>query len=332
MIFAELLRILSSMGSIFLKVWPYLLVSIPLAVAVRISPAGELLKKTLGKKPYTGILFATLVGSISPLCSCTVIPVIYSLLVAGVPLGAVMAFWIASPSMDVEILFLSAGSLGWPLAIWRFASTFALSLLAGVITHILFTKGFFKEGILKKEPEKILKTEEKLFVEEKLKPVSSQQKVSPLFLKTVTTSCCGVKPVKKKSLSERIFRESIASLLFVGKFMVLAYFLETLIILYLPQEWIVALLAKKNILTLIIAALAGIPLYTTNLAALGIISGLLQKGMNEGAAIAFLIAGPTTTLPAMSAVFGIAKRRVFLVYLAIIFFGAIGFGALKLIF
>lgn len=245
MILTELLRILTSMGSIFLKVWPYLLVSIPLAVAVRISPAGELLKKTLGKKPYTGILFATLVGSISPLCSCTVIPVIYSLLVAGVPLGAVMAFWIASPSMDVEILFLSAGSLGWPLAIWRFASTFALSLLAGFITHILFTKGFFKEGVLKKEPEKILKTEEKSLVEEKLKPVSSQQKASSLFLKTVTTSCCGPKPVKEKSLSERIFRESIASLMFVGKFMVLAYFLETLIILYLPQEWIVALLSKK---------------------------------------------------------------------------------------
>ena len=56
-------------------------------------------------------------------------------------------------------------------------------------------------------------------------------------------------------------------------------------------------------------------MYTTNLTSLGLIVGLLQRGMSGGAALAFLIGGAVTTLPAMSAVFGIVRWRVFVLYL-----------------
>ncbi|MFZ0546380.1 MAG: permease [Candidatus Promineifilaceae bacterium] len=68
-------------------------------------------------------------------------------------------------------------------------------------------------------------------------------------------------------------------------------------------------------------------MYLNNLAALPIVSGLLAQGMHSGAAIAFLIAGPVTTIPAMTAVWGVVSRRVFALYLALGLGGAIVLGS-----
>ncbi len=81
----------------------------------------------------------------------------------------------------------------------------------------------------------------------------------------------------------------------VVKFMALAFFLEALIILYVPQEWITTALGQKNPLAIATAAILGVPTYTSSLTALPMISGLLTQGMNPAAALAFLVAGPTTT-------------------------------------
>jgi uncharacterized protein len=70
----------------------------------------------------------------------------------------------------------------------------------------------------------------------------------------------------------------------------------------------------------------GVPLYLSNISALPIVSGLLTQGMQPGAAIAFLIAGPVTTVPAMTAVWGIARRQVFVLYLAVGLLGALAAG------
>ena len=114
----------------------------------------------------------------------------------------------------------------------------------------------------------------------------------------------------------------------VAKFMALAFFLEALIILYIPSDWIAGLLGQQNQGAILMAALIGVPVYTTELTALPLVSGLLAQGMNPGAALAFLIAGPTTTLPAMAAVWGLTRRRVFFLYLSFVFVGAIVFGYL----
>jgi hypothetical protein len=110
------------------------------------------------------------------------------------------------------------------------------------------------------------------------------------------------------------------------KFMALAFLLEALIVLYVPSAWIVTWLGGQNSWAIISAALIGVPVYTTELAALPLIGGLLTQGMDPGAALAFLIAGPTTTLPAMAAVWGLVSRRVFALYVGFSLFGAILMG------
>ena len=114
--------------------------------------------------------------------------------------------------------------------------------------------------------------------------------------------------------------------------MALAFLINALIVFCLPADLFNGILANNGPFSVVIAALIGIPVYTSNITALPLVSGLLAIGMNPGAALAFLIAGPVTTLPAMSAVWGLVSRKVFLLYLVIPFTGAIVFGWLYTVF
>jgi uncharacterized membrane protein YraQ (UPF0718 family) len=84
----------------------------------------------------------------------------------------------------------------------------------------------------------------------------------------------------------------------------------------------------KNPMAIATAAVLGVPTYTSSLTALPMISGLLTQGMNPAAALAFLIAGPTTTLPAMAAVWPLVARRVFVIYVSFALLGAVLMGFL----
>ena len=368
----------------FLHIWPYLLITIPLAVAVQMSGASKYIRRAFETRPLTAILLATIVGAFSPFCSCGVIPVIASLLISGVPLAPVMSFWIASPSMDPEIFFLSVGMIGWKLAIWRLAATLFLSLAAGFITHILMQNGWLGKEILRsRKVTKVQRTTEFLKkswqrlkggfasvwpAERVFPPVIPNQRsqlqyvpiissakpetiASCSWCSTGTTALIGSAPEKLELVSapspenalgsgqqdcgcdgttntflQRLAKETLSATAMVIKFMALAFFLEALIILYVPQEWITAALGRNNLLAITTAALLGIPTYTSSLTALPMISGLLTQGMNPAAALAFLIAGPTTTLPAMAAVWPLVARRVFVLYVSFALVGAVLMG------
>ncbi len=354
----------------FLHIWPYLLVTVPLAVAVRMSGASKYIGRAFQARPLAAIFLATAVGAFSPFCSCSVIPVVATLLIGGVPLAPVMSFWIASPSMDPEIFFLSVPMLGWELAVGRLAATLILSLSAGLLTHLAVQQGWLGENILKTgQPTSVRSSWNLLKAGWRRLKAGLKASTSPILGFTaggampagqaiccdsanigVTESCqpvtassvasassCGgghggagsscaiTRPV---SFRRRLFEETWRATVMVAKFMALAFLLEALIILYVPSAWIAGLLGSHNRWAIINAALIGVPVYTTELAALPMVSGLLAQGMNPAAALAFLIAGPTTTLPAMAAVWGLVTRRVFVLYLSFSLVGAIGLGYL----
>ncbi len=95
--------------------------------------------------------------------------------------------------------------------------------------------------------------------------------------------------------------------LFLGKWLSLAFLVEALIVHYLDPAWIAAALGGDQPFAIPLATAIGIPLYTSGVAAIPITEGLLASGMSPGAALAFLIAGPVTTVPAMLAVWALVK-------------------------
>ena len=103
--------------------------------------------------------------------------------------------------------------------------------------------------------------------------------------------------------------------LFLGKWLLIAYLLESLIVHYIDPTWISAALGKNQAFSIPFATAIGIPVYTSGVGAIPIVEGLLKSGMSHGAALAFLIAGPVTTIPAMTAVFALVKRQTFAIYL-----------------
>ncbi len=346
----DLHYILNFIGEGFLNIWPYLLISIPLAVVIRVTDASQYIQRIFTGHPVKMILLATVVGAFSPFCACSVIPVIASLLVAGVPLAPVMSFWIASPSMDPEIFFLSVGVLGWDLAVARVVATLLLSLVGGFITLRLDQQYFFSHGILRDKRSKLSWTwRDILQAVANLLPRPATPMHSIVSLASIevtpTGAACGVGSTQSIDCGcndscstetlevdsthvrrKQIITESVSVTWMLVQFMVFAFLLEAIILLYVPQKSIIKLVGEDNPLSIIIMALVGIPVYTTNLTALPLISGLLEQGLAPGAALTFLIAGPTTTIPAMSAVYGITKRRVFVVYLGLTFVGAVLLG------
>ncbi len=338
----------------FLHVWPYILITIPLAVIVNVSGISRFIKKAFMAKPLVAIFLSTIVGAFSPFCSCGVIPIISALLIGGVPLAPVMSFWLASPSMDPEIFFLSVSQLGLNLAVWRMVGTFIISLGGGYITYALVKSKWIGSEILRiekrytdrnifKNPVKVLKSmlnpeplitavssgscscteKEKFRGKESLSredPCSSKSSIgNPVSAKSSYSS----QNKEKTDMKKRILLEIRKSTLMILKFMLLAYFLEALISFYLPTELISSLLGNNNKFAITVSAFIGVPLYTTNITALGLVGGLLNQGMSPAAALAFLIGGATTTVPAMAAVYGLVKKRVFILYVGFALGGAL---------
>ena len=354
--FNQTLQIASFIAGAFWHIWPYLLITIPLSVAVRMSGASRYISRAFQAQPVIAIFLATAVGAFSPFCSCGVIPVIAALLIGGVPLAPVMSFWLASPSMDPEIFFLSVATLGWELAVWRMGVTLVLSLSAGFITHLIVGRGWLGHQFLRRQPTTTAPSTWTIVkngwgrLKDSLTPAPALSFAAGGASQAASVVCCTASEETRQtsdqsasscgstlesscnaaptSFRRRLLSETWSATTLVAKFMLLAFFLEALIELYVPSEWITGLLGSGNPWAIPTAALIGVPVYTSNLAALAMVGGLLTQGMNPAAALTFLIAGPTTTIPAMAAVWGLTTRRVFVLYILFSLLGAVVLGYL----
>lgn len=309
------------------EVWsvlPAFAISIVLATLIYALRLDGLIRRAVEARIGLAVVLATTVGAFSPLCGCTVVPVIRGLLRSGVPLAPVMSFWIASPTMGPATFALTASMLGWPLAIARVAATLVLSLGAGYLTIAMVRWRLLGDDVLRQTPTTTIR---------RLPVIAGGSDA-----KIGVPSCC--EPAARSSCSASSTRASFGQRFRtipwptagrqmaveswrLGKWLLLAFFLEALIVRYLPQAAIAGVLGEGSRFAVALAALIGIPLYLNNVAALPIVSGLLAQGMQPGAAVAFLIAGPVTTVPAMSAVWGVVTWRVFALYVSVSLVGAV---------
>ena len=110
---------------------PFFALAIGFAAYTRATKSDVLMVKVFSGNPVRAIIFAALVATISPFCSCGIIPLITTMLGAGVPLAPVMAFWIASPIMDPEMFILTAAGIGIHFAFAKTLAAISMGLFAG---------------------------------------------------------------------------------------------------------------------------------------------------------------------------------------------------------
>ena len=122
---------------------------------------------------------------------------------------------------------------------------------------------------------------------------------------------------------ERFVRDSLGTGGFLLKWLTVAFLAESLMMAYVPAESVAAVLGGDSAFAIPLAAVVGVPAYMNGYAAIPLISGLLEMGMSNGAALAFATAGAVSCIPAAIAVWALVRRSVFVLYLALGLGGAI---------
>ncbi|QIE57060.1 permease [Pikeienuella piscinae] len=302
----EALRpVTTQMAESFISTLPFLLFAVLATAYLRAANAEGLVAKAFTGKPARMVVLAALVGGLSPFCSCQVIPFIAALLAMGAPLPAVMAFWLASPLMDPPMFAITTGALGLDFAIAKSIAAVGIGLFGGFGVMALARSAVFADP---------------------LRPDGMAGK----------SSCCS----KKSPFGERpvwafwreegrapIFRKSfVENGLFLGKWLLLAYLLEAAMLRWVPAEAIGGLLGgggAGGLGSILLAATLGAPAYLNGYAAAPLAAGLIEQGMNPGAAMSFLIAGGVTCIPAAVAVYSLVRPRVFTAYFGFAVAGAV---------
>ncbi|MYK32238.1 MAG: permease, partial [Boseongicola sp. SB0670_bin_30] len=115
----------------------------------------------------------------------------------------------------------------------------------------------------------------------------------------------------------------IENALFLGKWLMLAYMIEALMLAYVPAEMIAGILGGEGVVPVLLGAIVGAPAYLNGYAAVPLVDALLAQGMAPGAAMSFVLAGGVSSIPAAIAVWALVKPRVFAGYLGIALLGAL---------
>ncbi len=292
-------------GGALQRTAPYLILSIAIAAWANATGADNLIARAFTGAPLLMIGLGALAGGISPFCSCGVIPLIAALLAMGVPLSAVMAFWLASPIMDPSMFVLTTGVLGLEFAVAKTIAAIGLGMFGGIVVHLLARGGALAD---------------------------------PLRDGIGNGGCGGSKVRAPKPVVWRFWAEAerrakfgktaLSTMLFLAKWLTLAFILESLMLAWIPAETVTAALGGTGLMPIVTATLVGVPAYLNGYAALPLVGGLIGQGMAPGAGLAFLVAGGVTSIPAAMAVWALARPQVFALYITLSLCGAFASGLL----
>jgi len=355
----------------FLHNWPYLLMSVIIAVLLKLYVNAEKVSAFLNRHRGAGVVVATAAAVGTPLCSCGTTAVVLGMVASTMPWAPIVAFMVSSPLSSPEGLVYSAGLFGWPFAIAFYLASILLGLAGGWITGVLDNRGWLVNQTRFANPttapcacsvnnEKPI-ISKRVFTLElpvlKLDNPETSCGCTEAVLTKPTSSCgCGQSEViqkveepasgcactpsivvatdsqidaQKSQLTLRIFFQELYAdgkrllVMFAG-FAFIGYFLNGLI----PTSWVMALFGSGNIYNVPLAATLGLPFYINSEASLPLIRAMLDNGMSQGAALAFMISGAGTSIGAITGALTIARWRVIGIVVGTLWVGAIISGIL----
>ena len=252
----------------------------------------ERTKKILGK--FHGIAancIAALLGTVTPFCSCSSIPLFMGFTTAGLPLGVTFSFLISSPMVDLGSLVLLMSIFGWKVAVIYVIVGLVIAVVGGSIIEKMHLENqveyFIRNG------KSIDLPLDKLTQKDRLK----------YALEQVTTTARKVFP-----------------------YIIIGVGIGAFIHNWIPEEWVVSSLGSGNPFGVIIATVCGVPMYADIFGCIPIAEALLAKGAKLGVVLAFMMAVTTLSLPSMIMLKKIVKAKLLGVFIAICTIGIIVVG------
>ena len=254
----------------------------------------ERTKKILGKfRGLSANLVAALLGTVTPFCSCSSIPIFMGFTAAGLPLGVSFSFLISSPMVDLGSLVLLSGIFGIRIAFVYVLLGLCLAVLGGaVIEHL----GMENE------------------VEDILRGVSAvEQDIPTLSFKERLSYA--------KEQVKMTFRK-------VFPYILLGVGIGSFIHNWIPKAWVLSLLGARNPFGVILATLVGIPMYADIFGTIPIAESLLLKGAELGTVLSFMMGVTTLSLPSMIMLRKVIKPKLLGIFVGICVIGIILIGYL----
>jgi len=241
-----------------------------------------------GKKEFIGNILASLLGIVTPFCSCSAVPLFIGFVTGGVPLGVTFSFLISSPMINEVALVLLFGLFGWKIALIYLVTGLSIAFTAGWVIGRLHMERFVEEWVYKSMAASI---------EE-----------------------------EKPSWSERLSAGELAVRDIVGKvwlYVLMGIAVGAFIHGFAPENFLASIMGKKAWWSVPASVLIGIPLYSNAAGIIPIVKALLEKGAALGTVLAFMMAVIGLSFPET-----IILRKVLKPQLIAVFLGVVGTGIL----
>jgi uncharacterized protein len=297
----------------FSQNWLLLLISIVISVALKLYVDQDSIARFLRRNTRNSVLMSTGVAVATPFCSCGTTAVILGMMASTIPWAPIVAFLVASPLTSPQELFYSAGLFGWDFAIAFFVASILLGLAGGAITSFAETRGWLADQARMLPPPKAPSWS-----------LGIMGGPAPLGLPVLNAQPAeSIKPSVTPSMFMAEFWTTSKRLLplFIG-FTFIGYMLNGLI----PTAWITSLFGAGHVYGIPLAATLGLPFYINTEASLPLVRAMLDSGMSQGAALAFLITGAGTSIGAIGGALTIARWRVLAIVIGTLWIGSILIG------
>ena len=260
---------ISNFRYVFSAMAPWLLMGYFLAGVIAFFLKPEQVKKHLGGRGMMPVLKAVLIGIPLPVCSCGVIPIAAALRNEGAEKSSCGAFFISTPQTGIDSVIVTASMMGWPLAVIRIVVALFSGLTGGMLISLLASEPY-RSGVPSSVPEKEKKS---------------------------CCCCCKGEKKDKKSIKDAvIFIFSYGFLRMMkstGPSLLLGMFIAALVQQLLPADFGAKYLCGNMFLEFAVVLIFSIPLYICSSASVPVALTLILKGFSPGAALVFLVAGPT---------------------------------------
>ncbi len=254
-----------------------------------------------GRKGIVGQTAAMGLGWVTPFCSCSTIPILASMVKAGIPIGIMTTFLYASP-YPVEIAIpILAPLFGVPTAAAFMFAGGAIALTMGVVVEHLGWQRQIKTAVI-------------------------ESSAGGLGDASIDLAGVGLVLALDDSFRGKATRAGAYTLDFARRLLpiiIVSSAIGALIYGFIPEEWILRYAGGTSLLVVPIAALIGVPLYVNAAAVVPIIYSLSLKGMSEGAVIAFLITATTISPPEIIMLSALFKQKYVWAFVLAMIVGAI---------
>ena len=249
----------------------------------------EKTKKILGRFHGIGAnCIAALLGTVTPFCSCSSIPLFMGFTSAGLPLGVTFSFLISSPMVDLGSLVLLMSIFGWKVAVIYVIAGLVIAVAGGTLI-------------------------EKLHLEDQVEE----------FIRNGRNIDTPQNELTKRDRMRYAWEQVAGTAKKVLPYIIAGVGIGAIIHNWIPEEWIVNVLGTGNPFGVILAAICGIPMYADIFGCIPIAEALVAKGAKLGVVLAFMMGVITLSLPSMIMLKKAIKPKLLCIFIAICTVGII---------